>query len=357
MTEKSPHSSRRTDRQVRRAPGWIAPALAGAVAIAVTWGIGSTLFRGALVERGLPEQVNEASADARMMWEQGARLADLASQAQALSTLAPEESASRLSTLAASLSQGSALLGELRFDGQEPPALPRSFSPDAVVALVTNVTDASAAMPAFAEPSLSRDSALAQIAFQINLDARGAVATLGKERDLDLALPLSKVSGEEEQKDQPVACLPHGELLDPAKVITEAQNIEPTAVARALDRGYALDFLLQLTAARGADASKDAIEARRSELGRQLRGLRAAVDAQCADLRAPAYALPEGGLEELTALTAAAEEDFADALVVAAGNTDGAAGAKISAVAFHALTAHQGSNSEYRILETDGSKK
>lgn len=352
MTEKSPHSARRTDRQVRRAPGWIAPVLAGAVALAVTWGIGSTIFRGALVERGLPEQVNEASADARMTWEYGAKLADLASQAHALAQLAPEDNASRLSALATSLSQGSAVLGELRFDDQEPAALPQSFSPDALVALATNVADASSAMPAFAEPSLSRDSKLAQIAFQINLDARSAVASLGEERDVDLALPLSAVSGEEEQKDQPVACLPKEELLDPAKEITEAQNIEPTAVARALDRGYALDFVLQLTAARGADSAKEAVEARRSELGRQLRGLRATVDEQCADLREPAYALPEGGLEDLAALSAEAEGDFADALVVAAGVSDGAAGAKISAVAFQTLNGQQGSNEEYRILET-----
>lgn len=357
MTEKTPHSSPRTDRPARRAPGWIAPALAGAVAVAVTWGIGSTLFHGALVERGLPDQVSEASADERMMWEQGAKLADLASQAHALSKLASEDSASHLSTLAKSLSQGSALLGELRFDDQKPTALPQSYSPDALVALATNVADASAQMPPFEEPSLPRDSMLAQVAFQINLDARRAVASLSEERELDLALPMSSVPGGDEQDEEQVACLPHEDLLDPAKEVTEAQDIEPTTVARALDRGYALDFLLQLAAARGADTDKDAIEDRRSELGNQLRGLRNVVDDQCADLREPAYALPEGGLEELTALTAAAEADFADALVAAAGNTDGAAGPKISALAFQAVTDLNGSSREYRTLETDEPKK
>ena len=357
MTEKTPYSSPRSDRQARRAPGWIAPALAGAVAVAVTWGIGSTLFHGALVEHGLPEQVSEASADQRTMWEQGAKLADLASQAQALAKLAPEENASQLSALATSLSQGSALLGELRFDDQEPAALPQRYSPDALVALATNVAHASAQMPAFEEPSLPRDSKLAEIAFQINLDARRAVASSGDERDHDLALPLSKVAGEEKQNDQLVACLPHADLLDPAMEITGAQDIEPTAVARALDRGYALDFLLQLTAARGAESAEDAIEDRRSELGNQLRGLRDVVDDRCADLREPAYALPEGGLEELAKLSAAAEEDFAEALVVAAGNTDGAAGLEISALAFQALRELHGSSSDYRLLETVESKK
>src|SRR5690606_37210582 len=172
-----------------------------------------------------------------------------------------------------------------------------------------------------------------------NLDARGTVAALGEEQDLGLAWPLSEVSGEADQNGQPVACLPDAALLDPAKKITEAQNIEPTAVARALDRGYALDFLLQLKAARGADAAKDAIEARRSELGRQLHALRSIVDGQCADLREPAYALPEDGLANLAALAQGAEQDFADALVIAAGNTDGEAGTQISATAFSVIQA------------------
>ena len=92
-------------------------------------------------------------------------------------------------------------------------------------------------------------------------------------------------------------------------------------------------------------------------MGNQLRGLRDVVDDRCADLREPAYALPEDGLEELAPLSAAAEADFAEALVVAAGNTAGAAGLKISALAFEALSDRHGSSSDYRILETAESKK
>ncbi|MGP5720494.1 hypothetical protein ACTXPG_12735 [Glutamicibacter arilaitensis] len=351
MTEKSPHSPSRTTTSVRRAPGWIAPVLSGVLVAAVTWGIGSTVFRGALVERGLPETVNEASDDERTMWELGAQLEDLASQARKLAELAPGESASSVAALASSLSQGSALLGQLRFDDQQPVALAQSYSPEAVVELASKVSAVSASMPDFSQAELGRDSMLAQIAFQINLDARGTVAALGEEQDLGLALPLSEVSGEADQNDQPVACLPDAALLDPAKKITEAQNIEPTAVARALDRGYALDFLLQLKAARGADAAKDAIEARRSELGRQLHALRGIVDGQCADLHEPAYALPEDGLANLAALAQGAEQDFADALVIAAGNTDGEAGTQISATAFSVIQALHSSDPANRILE------
>lgn len=63
--------------------------MSGVLVAAVTWGIGSTVFRGALVERGLPETVNEASDDERTMWELGAQLEDLASQARKLAELAP----------------------------------------------------------------------------------------------------------------------------------------------------------------------------------------------------------------------------------------------------------------------------
>ncbi len=325
--------------------------MSGVLVVAVTWGIGSTVFRGALVERGLPEAVNEASDDERMMWELGAQLEDFASQARKLAELAPEETASSVAALASSLSQGSALLGQLRFDDQQPVALAQSYSPEAVVELASEVSVVSASMPDFAQSELGRDSMLARIAFQINLDARSTVAALGKEQDLDLALPLSEVSGEADQSDQPVACLPDAALLDPAKEITEEQNIEPTAVARALDRGYALDFLLQLKAARGADAAKGAIEARRSELGQQLHELRGTIDGQCADLREPAYALPEDGLANLAALAQAAEQDFADALVIAAGSTDGEAGTQISATAFSTVQALHSTDPENRILE------
>lgn len=351
MTEKSPRSANRNSAPARRAPGWIAPVLAGAVAIAVAWGAGTTIFRGALVERGLPEQVNEASADERSTWLEGAKLADLASRATVLAGLAEEgEGADALAALATSLSQGAALLGELRFDDQEPVVLPESFSSEAVQALAQDVANLSASRPEFDEPLLSRDQMLAEIAFQINFDARDAVAAISGEDDPELAMPLSTVA--DDAAAEPVACLPDENLLDPAAEIQDPANAEPVAVARALDRGYALDFALQLQAARGTSAAKDELEQQRAQLGSQLQTLRAVIDGQCADLRQPAYALPEDGLEELSSVTANAQVDFSEAMVTAAAMADGSAGQKIAELAFEVLDDLPDNDPDQRILES-----
>ncbi|UUX59938.1 hypothetical protein [Glutamicibacter halophytocola] len=350
MTENSPHNSRRRKTTAHRAPGWIAPALAGAVAVAVTWGIGSTLFHGALVDHGLPEQVKDASDDERTMWVQGATLADLAARANKLAELAQGQESEALAILGTSLSQGAALLGELQFEEESPAPVAQNYSPEQVEALVQDVANFSASMPAFEDPSMERNELLAQIAFQTNFDARDALEALDEKDAHKLAKPLSS-SADEGNSDQ-VDCLPSPDLLDPAGKAGEPDDFEPVAVARALDRGYALDFVLQLHAARGTSSQVDGIEEQRTALGKQLNSLRSVVDQKCGDLRQPAYALPENGLEDLDKVVANAQEDFDRALVTAAGNADGGAGKRIATLAYEVLSGPSAATSDQRILES-----
>lgn len=350
MTENSPYSSNRKTAPARRAPGWIAPTLAGVLAVAVTWGIGSTVFHNALVAHGLPEEVKDASADERALLVHGAELADLATRANKLAGLAQGEESEALANLGTSLSQGAELLGELQFAQESAPAEPSAYSPELVESLLQDVATFSASTPALEEPSLEGNELLSQIAFQTNLDANTALDALKEKSSPELALPLS-ASTENENTD-PVSCLPSADLLDPASKVTEANEFEAVAVARALDRGYALDFVLQLQAARGASSQAEGIEAQRTQLGKQLQTLRAVVDPQCGDLRQPAYALPDEGLENLKTVVTDAHSDFDEALVLAAGNAQGEARTKVATLAFDVLSDDSAANPNHRVLET-----
>ncbi|UYQ78469.1 hypothetical protein OF385_04785 [Glutamicibacter sp. JL.03c] len=350
MTENSRRFPNRKKRPSRRAPGWIAPALAGVVAVAVTWGIGSTVFHGVLVDHGLPEQVKDASDDERALWIQGAELADLATRANKLAELADGDESQGLASLGASLSQGSALLGELQFEEDSPAQAPSSYTPELAATLLQDVANFSASMPALEEPTLERNQLLSEIAFQVNLDALDASESLDEKNVPELAQPLSATT--QDENSQPVSCLPAGDLLDPSTPVGEAKDLESVTVARALDRGYALDFILQLQAARGSSAEVNGIEEQRTALGKQLQTLRSVIDTQCADLRQPAYALPDKGLDNLDKVAADAREDFDDALVLAAGNSDGEARATIANVAFGALRDDSAGIPDQRVLET-----
>lgn len=350
MTENSPRFPSRKKTPSRRAPGWIAPALAGVVAVAVTWGIGSTVFHGALVDHGLPEQVKDASDDERTLWVQGAELADLAARANKLAELTGGVESEALANLGASLSQGAALLGELQFEEDSPPQVPSNYTPELAATLLQDVANFSASMPALEEPTLEHNQLLSEIAFQVNLDALDASESLDEKNVPELAKPLSETT--QDENSRPVSCLPSDDLLNPSTPVGEAKDLESVTVARALDRGYALDFALQLQAARGATAQVDGIEDQRTALGKQLQTLRSVIDTQCSDLRQPAYALPDKGLDNLDKVAADARTDFDEALVLAAGNSDGNARTTIANVAFNALRDESTGSPDHRILET-----
>lgn len=353
MTEKFPHADARKKKIASRAPSWIAPVLGGVVAAALTWGIGSTIFHGALVDQGLPEQVQSASDDERALWVRGGELADLAARANKLAELTDGSSAEALANLGASLAQGAALLGELQFEEQTPTALPQSYSPELVQELAQDVAKSSASLPALKKPSLQSTKLLSQIAFQTNLDANKAMDSLGEKNPPELAKPLSAVA--DQDQNQPVACLPDPNLLNADAEVKDSKNFESVTVARALDRGYALDYALQLQAARGVSSQSAAIEKKRTALSKQLASLRSAVDAKCEDLRQPAYALPKDGLKDLGNVVSDSTEDFDQALVLAAGSSDEGTGQRIAAVAFEVLDNEAKANPEHRILVSGAS--
>lgn len=349
MTEKFPHSNGRK-QSVSRAPIWIAPALGGVVAAALTWGIGSTVFHGTLVDRGLPKEVQSASVDERSLWIHGAQLADLAARANHLAGLTDGDSADALANLGASLAQGAALLGELQFEEESATELPQSYSPEEATAVAQDVATMSANLPSLKNPSLQTVKLLSQISFQTNADAHQVVNSIGEKNPPELAMPLSEDAGQ--QETEPVSCLPDGNLLNDDIEVKNPEDFESVTVARALDRGYALDYTLQLQAARGEAAASESIEKRRTVLNKRLASLRSVVDSQCGDLRQPAYALPEDGLKNLDSIVSEASEDFDQALVLASGSSAGSTQSQIAAVTFEVLKSESASDPDHRILES-----
>lgn len=349
MTEKIPHSNGRNQR-VSRAPGWIAPALGGAVAAALTWGIGSTVFHGALVNHGLPEEVRSLSPDERTLLEHGAQLADLAARANKLAELTDGSEAKSLANLGTSLAQGAALLGELQFQDETAAQLPKSYTPELAQSLATDVATTSATLPVLDKPTLENYKLLSQIAFQTNLDAHKVITTLGEKNSPELAIPFSADSDKEQ--GQKVACLSDPNLLNADAQVQNSQDFESVTVARALDRGYALDYALQLQAARGDSSVSQSVEKRRAELSNELSRLRSLVDSQCADLREPAYALPKDGLKNLGNVVSDATEDFDQALVLASGSAAEPTRARIAEVTFDVLENESARNPDHRILES-----
>ncbi len=324
--------------------------------MAVTWGIGVTVFRGALVDRGLPEVVADATQDQQAQWVYGSQLADLGHQAAGLATLAetPEISAA-LTDLSTSLSQGAALLGELRFEDQGAVALAESYSPEALETLTSAVAALSSSVPSFEEPDMPRGETLARIAFQINSDARNALSLADEEQAASLPNALSAGGGTSDQGSvvpPSVACLTDHQLLEGTNAPEDPALVESVGFARALDRGYALDYTLQLNAARSSKSSAKALEQQRIELNTQLRTLRSALPDGCADLRSAAYDLPENGLEALDEAASHAAQDYADALVTAAGNLAGERQASVASIATEVLIDQQKALDAHPLLTT-----
>lgn len=353
MTDPSPRPAKPVQPPAKRAPGWIAPVLVASIAGAATWGIGVTVFRGALVDRGLPDAVSEASADQQAQWGYGAQLADLGSQAAAMASLAENEKiAAALADLGTSLSQGAALLGELHFDDQPPADVPESYSPEKLAALASSVATLSSSIPEFADPDLQRGETLARIAFQINFDARDALKLVDKKQAAQLPPAISAGKADSPEAAQTVACLADHSLIEGTSSPADQELLEPVVLARALDRGYALDYTLQLNAARGGNATAQAAEKQRTALNSQLRTLRSALPEDCPDLRLPAYELPENGLDRLEKVAAAAQSDYSNALLAAAGNITGDQRSTVAGVVNSALGAQQSQSEAERILRS-----
>ncbi|WP_404289969.1 hypothetical protein [Glutamicibacter arilaitensis] len=277
-----------------------------------------TIFRGALEERGLPEEIRGSSQEQQQLWQYGSTLAQLASQAGTLAALADKDSADALSELSSTLNHGSMLVGQLSFEDQPTVPLEQSFSPEAVSKLAGQVAELSTQLPVVPEEQASLAPVLTQLAFQTNLEARSALRTVAKQELVD-QLPVPLIAGESHAEGETVGCLREATLLNPETAITDPALRDDVRLARALDRGYALDYTLQLQAARGSNADAAKIEGRRTTLNAELRKVRSVLPEDCADLRQPAYVLPEDGLNDLGSLAAEAEDDFVQALALASG--------------------------------------
>lgn len=318
MTENStPPASNRSTR-VKRAPGWIAPIIAAVLCIGLTWGIGMSVFRGGLENRGLPEEIRDSSAEQRQLWQYGSTLADLGAQAKALAAVADKKTTPALNELSSTLSYGAQLTGQLSFDDQPEVELAQAFTPAALLELTTKVAQLSTELPTLPADQSHLGGALTELAYQSNLQARSALRTVASQKSVN-QLPTPLVVGAGDTAGEPVGCLTNLALLPTTSEITDPALTDDVLVARALDRGYALDYTLQLLAARGSADQAPKIEERRAKLNTEIRSVRSVLPDNCADLRQPAYVLPQDGLKDLSSVTTAAEEDFVAQLVLASG--------------------------------------
>ena len=340
------------NRRSQQAPGWIAPALAGILALAVTWGTGVTVFRSSLENHGLPRELQGASADEQTAYRYGAQLADLGARAQALAALAGKDQGQPLQQLAGSLKSSAALFGELRYSSDNALHLPSSYSAQEVEKLAADVAGLASSLPEFEQVDYQRNELLAGIAFQTSFDARQALAAAaGAKQAGKLPAPLSAMA-QDGSSQAKVSCLTDDSRLEGTVDAADKVDAGSVALARALERGYSLDYLLQLQAARGARTEAGAVEQSRAQLAGQLAALREALEGQCPDSRQLAYALPEDGLAHLPQLAAQASSDFSRALVSAAGNLEGESQQAAAEAAFERIAAQQDSSQALDLVRT-----
>ena len=233
--------------------------------------------------------------------------------------------------------------------------MPSEATPVVVAELAVDVAELSHALPVHAAGNLDQGKEFAQIAFQMNFDARRLLARIDKKQAASLPQPLhgsadSRMASADDS--DAVACLSNLEQLTRTPEDMDAASGESITLSRALDRGYALDYVLQLEAARGPKPAAASIEQERKTLNSQLDRLRSTLGDNCADLRQPAYQMPEDS-DNLDGLSSEARNDFAAALVAASGNADGQAQSVISSVAFDVLKSMESSNKPQVILKID----
>lgn len=340
----------------RRAPGWVAPVLAVVLVLALVWTLGVTLFRGVLENRGLPEEIRGASDAQFMQWEYGAQLANLAVRATALEGVAPKTQRESLGALRESLEQGAALLGQVRYEDDQAVSTVGQYSPEAAALLIDDVVALGVRAPIDEAEDAGTAGLLTRVAFEVSVDARGVLADVNSEAKLDeLPVPFTEVDPEENQADASLektaaACLTDPNLLRSGSTLPEDADAAAVSTARALDRGYALDYVLQLQAARGAKEAAQSVEEARKSLANQLKTLRTAVQGGCADLRQAAYNLPDGGLEELSELASGLENEFLDELLAATASTEGEARRILAATTWQALAGQQDEGKEPQLL-------
>ncbi|GAB3620359.1 hypothetical protein GCM10027417_16200 [Glutamicibacter endophyticus] len=309
----------------RRAPRWLAPLLAAVLVIALCWILAVTLLRPLLVQRGLPEGARGVSNEQQQVWQYSARLADLEDRAEQLADLSEGDTKLALRGLQETLGTSVALLGELSFEDEPQPALAQDYSEQAAAQLAVDAATASAEVPEAPDNAPQVRKVLTHSAVALNLQARAVIAELPKkQRPKGLTAPLAATGGAADAA--PVACLAADE-----GVTTPGHGQDAVRdVAYALDRGYALDYIWQLTAARSGSKAAESREQRRDRLATQLAALRAVRAPDCSDVRAPAYRLPENSLDKLPEVGNAAQRDFAFAVLDAATSTSGAKRAELA---------------------------
>lgn len=324
-------------------PGWAISALIIAVVVAIVWALGVTVFRAELQDRGLPEEIRGSTAEEFAGWRLGATMADLAARAQVLAAGADDESAAELLALNESLGQAAALLGELR-SADTPPVHTAQYSAAAAQGLAREVL----ALNQRPLDDLPTDPAtktlVVRIAFETSLDARSVLLAIEPDTETAGVVPPLAAADPSQTVDEatagPLTCLATTDALQP-DAVPAAEDSATVRAARALDRGYALDYVLQLQAARGAAAAAPALEAERLELNQQLEAIRSVFAQDCADLRQLAYNLPEGSLQALPDLAAELQRDLRNELLVAISLTDGTARTTLAEVLWQRLSEEQ----------------
>ena len=344
-----------TSAAARKAPSWLAPVLAVALVLAVIWGLGVTVFRGTLEDLGLPQQIRGSSQEQFFAWQRGAAYADLAVEVRALAELADGEAAAPLRALDESLSHAAALLGEVRSADQPGPQLSTDYSPEAAEQVAERVLSMGADVGLERVEDQGLSALLVRAAFEASLDARTLLSTVASDAAVDTsAMPLSgealPLADGQENAPALVGCLSDPALLSPDAELPPDADAAAAHTARALDRGYALDYVLQLQAARGSSQAAPTIEGQRDELNNQLDQLLTAVNGDCADLRLPAYELPEGSMENLADVATELETDFANELLLAVSAATGEGQQALATAAWQHLTGRQDAGEEVQLL-------
>ncbi|MCW4465265.1 hypothetical protein OK351_07095 [Glutamicibacter sp. MNS18] len=335
-------------------PGWLTPVMAAALILAVVWGLGVTVFRGVLENRGLPEEVRGSTQEQFAFWHYGTKLDNWATRAGALAQLAEDEASTQaLTALRESLERGAALHGAIRYADDEEPVIPTDYSVEMAIALAQEILEPGDRPTGDPTSDPEAASLLVRTVFEASLDARSLLAAVDPESAPDrVAVPLGEIAGNKDDAGI-VTCVLDPGLLNPDSEISEGEDSASIRVARTLDRGYALDYVLQLQAARSSAETAATIEAVRNGLNDQLGEIRTVVDSECADLRLPAYDLPEKSLDALAELAAHLETDFENELLLATTLSSGEAQRVLADALWQNLTIRQDAGRPPQLLSAN----
>lgn len=337
-----------------RRPVWLTSIVAVLLILAVIWTLGVTVFRGALENRGLPEEIRGASPEQLSSWQFGAELSSLAHQAGSLAQLAQSETAQSLRDLHESLSQGAALLGQIDIAQAPEQPVPSSYSPESAQKLATEVLALNQQSDLVNDTDPYTASVVVRTLFEVSLDARDVLLASNPEAETkQIDAPLSalpETSPEDAASSWRTGCLKDSGLLDPHAPIPADSDLAAVHTARALDRGYALGYVLQLQAARGASETAPEKEAELRTLNEQLAEIRATLADDCADLRLLAYTLPDESSSDPSALLAGLEIDYVNELLEAIAATSGQAQSQLASMLWQNLSVRQDNGNPAQLL-------